>query len=255
MAVTEIDLGNVKGPQGEPGPQGPQGEQGVQGPKGDAFTYEDFTPEQLAALKGPKGDKGDTGAVGATGPQGPKGDTGEAGPQGPKGDTGATGPQGPKGDAFTYEDFTAEQLAGLKGEKGDQGDPGPQGPAGVDTSEMCLVASSVNLLSNGIAAEVTSCFTQWAESGSDSYPYYMDIDIAGIIDFCGIDFNFAIDHTVFNVEFESEVVLSGIGFCSIYDGGTITICATDDPTQYITSTSTGGVMSIIAQGPITGRWY
>ena len=246
MAVTEIDLGNVKGPQGEPGPQGPQG---------DAFTYEDFTPEQLAALKGPKGDKGDTGAIGATGPQGPKGDTGEAGPQGPKGDTGATGPQGPKGDAFTYEDFTAEQLAGLKGEKGDQGDPGPQGPAGVDTSEMCLVASSVDLLSNGIAAEVTSCFTQWAESGSDSYPYYMDIDIAGIIDFCGIDFNFAIDHTVFNVEFESEVVLSGIGFCSIYDGGTITICATDDPTQYITSTSTGGVMSIIAQGPITGRWY
>lgn len=85
MAVTEIDLGNVKGPQGEPGPQGPQGEQGVQGPKGDAFTYEDFTPEQLAALKGPKGDKGDTGAVGATGPQGPKGDTGETGPQGPAG--------------------------------------------------------------------------------------------------------------------------------------------------------------------------
>lgn len=29
---------------------------------------------------------------------------------------------GPKGDPFTYEDFTAEQLAALKGEKGDQGD-------------------------------------------------------------------------------------------------------------------------------------
>lgn len=27
--------------------------------KGDAFTYEDFTPEQLAALKGEKGDKGE----------------------------------------------------------------------------------------------------------------------------------------------------------------------------------------------------
>lgn len=27
--------------------------------------------------------------------------------------------KGPKGDAFTYEDFTAEQLAALKGEKGD----------------------------------------------------------------------------------------------------------------------------------------
>ena len=41
------------------GPQGPQGE------KGDPFTYEDFTPEQLAALKGPKGDPGETGAISA----------------------------------------------------------------------------------------------------------------------------------------------------------------------------------------------
>lgn len=34
---------------------GPRGEQG------DPFTYDDFTPEQLASLKGEKGDKGDTG--------------------------------------------------------------------------------------------------------------------------------------------------------------------------------------------------
>ncbi|MDY5862365.1 phage baseplate protein, partial [Agathobacter sp.] len=31
----------------------------IKGPKGDAFTYADFTSEQLAALRGPKGDKGD----------------------------------------------------------------------------------------------------------------------------------------------------------------------------------------------------
>ena len=54
------------------------------GSKGDAFTYADFTSEQLAAL---------------TGPQGPKGDTGETGPQGPKGDTGVSGPAGPQGPA------------------------------------------------------------------------------------------------------------------------------------------------------------
>ena len=59
--------------------------QGAKGDKGDPFTWEDFTEEQLAFLKGEKGDKGD------------------------------------QGDAFTYEDFTEEQLAGLKGEKGDQG--------------------------------------------------------------------------------------------------------------------------------------
>lgn len=41
-----------------PGAQGVPGEQGKQGPKGDPFRYEDFTPEQLEALKGPKGEDG-----------------------------------------------------------------------------------------------------------------------------------------------------------------------------------------------------
>lgn len=44
-----------------PGAQGLPGEQGARGPKGDPFRYEDFTPEQLEALKGPKGDKGEDG--------------------------------------------------------------------------------------------------------------------------------------------------------------------------------------------------
>lgn len=37
------------------------GTQGIKGDKGDPFRYEDFTPEQLQALKGPKGDKGEDG--------------------------------------------------------------------------------------------------------------------------------------------------------------------------------------------------
>ena len=41
-----------------PGAQGLPGEQGTRGPKGDPFRYEDFTPEQLEALKGPKGNDG-----------------------------------------------------------------------------------------------------------------------------------------------------------------------------------------------------
>lgn len=53
-----------------------------------------------------KGDKGDNGAPGATGPQGPQG------PAGPKGD------KGDKGKAFTYDDFTPEQLEGLRGPQG-----------------------------------------------------------------------------------------------------------------------------------------
>ena len=113
-----------KGDTGERGPQGEQGIQGIQGPagpkgdKGDAFTYNDFTSEQLESLKGPKGDKGDTGEVG---PQGEQGIQGIQGPAGPKGD---------KGDAFTYNDFTEDQLASLKGPKGDKGEQGIQGPQG-----------------------------------------------------------------------------------------------------------------------------
>ena len=113
-----------KGDKGDTGERGPQGEQGIQGPigetgpKGDAFTYNDFTEEQLAALKGPKGDKGEQGDVGPIGPQGLQGLQGIQGP---------IGPQGPKGEAFKYTDFTQEQLEALKGP---QGEPGPQGPQG-----------------------------------------------------------------------------------------------------------------------------
>ena len=110
-----------KGDAGERGPQGEQGIQGIQGPagpkgdKGDAFTYSDFTEDQLAALKGPKGDQGE------------KGDAGERGPQG---EQGIQGPVGPKGEAFKYSDFTPEQLNALKGPKGDKGDKGDAGERG-----------------------------------------------------------------------------------------------------------------------------
>ena len=59
---------------------------------------------------------------------------GEKGDKGDKGDQGLQGPKGDKGDAFTYADFTPEQLAALKGEKGDTGPQGPQGPAGESPS-------------------------------------------------------------------------------------------------------------------------
>lgn len=117
------------------------------------------------------GPKGDTGARGEVGPQGPQGNAGPAGqdagfgivsanavdlaqgasatatvtksgpntatnltftfgiPQG----TGPQGPQGPKGDAFTYDDFTPEQLEALTGPQGPEGpagQTGPQGPKG-----------------------------------------------------------------------------------------------------------------------------
>lgn len=41
---------------------------------------------------------------------------------------GLEGPPGPQGDAFTYEDFTPEQLAGLQGPPGPPGEDGADGP-------------------------------------------------------------------------------------------------------------------------------
>ena len=104
----------------------------LKGEKGDPFTYDDFTPEQLLALKGENGidgksayqlavEKGFVGTEaewvaslkGETGPIGPRGIQGEVGPQGLKGETGATGPQGiqgPKGDNYqiTEADYAAQ---------------------------------------------------------------------------------------------------------------------------------------------------
>ena len=132
----------------------------LKGAKGDPFTYSDFTPEQLAALKGPKGDIGAQGAKGdpftysdftpeqlaaLRGPIGPQGEIGERGPKGDpfvysdftpeqlaalKGPQGEIGERGPKGDPFIYSDFTPEQLSALKGPKGDIGEQGPQGDQG-----------------------------------------------------------------------------------------------------------------------------
>ena len=79
---------------------------------------------------GPQGPKGDTGEPGPIGPQGPKGEKGEKGDKGEQGNTGPQGETGAKGDAFTYDDFTPEQLESLRGPKGDTGATGAQGEKG-----------------------------------------------------------------------------------------------------------------------------
>ena len=116
----DADNGNFKGEKGDTGPQGEKGD------KGEAFTYEDFTAEQLEKLMG---EKGDTGPQGLQGIQGEKGDKGEQGDQGIQGEKGE---KGDKGDAFTYEDFTPEQLAALKGSNGADGKDGYTPQKGVD---------------------------------------------------------------------------------------------------------------------------
>jgi len=90
----------------------------LKGEKGDAFTYDDFTPEQLTLLKGEKGDNGDSAYqvwldAGNTG-------TVEDFFLSLKGDKGESAYQIwlNEGNTGTVEDF----LLSLKGEKGDMAD-------------------------------------------------------------------------------------------------------------------------------------
>lgn len=111
------------------GPEGPQGN------PGNPFTYEDFTPEQLEALRGPEGPEGKPFTYNDFTPE----QLEEL--------------RGPEGKPFTYEDFTQEQLENLKGPQGDpftyddftqeqlenlRGEPGKEGPAGEPGEDYVL---------------------------------------------------------------------------------------------------------------------
>ena len=165
-----MQLVKLQGPKGDPGPKGEPGKDGK------PFTYDMFTAEQLASLKGPKGDVGLPGPKGEPGTPGERGADGERGLQGPKGEPfkfsdftqdqinalkgpkgdpgprgepgrnglngeqGVQGPPGKDGKPFTYDMFTAEQLAALKGPKGDPGPPGTGGSVDLSaypTKEYC----------------------------------------------------------------------------------------------------------------------
>ena len=96
-----IEVPALIGPKGIPGDIGPQG---IQGEKGDAFTYEDFTEEQLQALTGPTGEAGKITEVTATVDN-------TVGEPSVEVELGGTEEERTIGLAF----------AGLKGEKGDAG--------------------------------------------------------------------------------------------------------------------------------------
>jgi len=118
------------------GEKGEKGDPGERGEKGDAFTYEDFTEEQLAALKGPTGVAGPAGPTGASGTAGPIGPTGEPGPKGEPGSVGPTGqqgnigPTGPTGAQGIQGSPGAIGPTGETGAAGPQGKVGPTGPTG-----------------------------------------------------------------------------------------------------------------------------
>ena len=130
---------------------------GPQGLKGDsAYTvakkhgFQGTEEQWLLSLKGqtgavgPQGEKGQKGDTGEVGPKGDKGDKGDVGPRGFMGPTGPQGPVGAKGDkgaAFTYNDFTPDQLEALRGPRGRQGPQGQKGDKG-NTGRTPVITAS-----------------------------------------------------------------------------------------------------------------
>lgn len=126
------------GPHGDTDPAGATGDTGATGAgltiKGSYDTYEELINEH------PTGNDSDCYLVNGSlyvwngntweNIGNIKGDTGDVGPKGDTGAKGDTGVKGDTGDAFTFEDFTPEQLASLKGPKGDAGDKGQTGNKG-----------------------------------------------------------------------------------------------------------------------------
>ena len=85
---------------------------GPKGDKGDAFTYDDFTPEQLAALKGADGKDGQNGKDGVDG---------QNGKDGVDGQDGATPEIGDNGNWYINGTDTGVKAAGVNGVDGQNG--------------------------------------------------------------------------------------------------------------------------------------
>ena len=143
------NVGEIKGPQGEVGPQGAQGAQGERGEQG---------------AQGEAGPQGEQGPQGAQGEVGPQGERGEQGPQGERGEQGPQGEKGADGTSITIKGSVASEsnlssilspengdgyiigenlwvwngtewknvgkIKGPQGAQGAQGEVGPQGERG-----------------------------------------------------------------------------------------------------------------------------
>lgn len=192
------------GEKGEKGEPGDDGVSCTHEWNGTTLTITSASGSSSADLKGEKGDTGPTGATGATGPKGEKGETGQGfkvidyfdtinalkaavtspnlgdaygvgtalpydiyiygKTSGWKNNGPLQGAKGEKGDAFTYDDFTAEQLEALRGPQGEAGEDGKDGTSvditGVSASVDANVGTpSVSVTLGGTSTARTLAFT------------------------------------------------------------------------------------------------
>lgn len=158
---TTEQLAALKGAPGDTGAAGAPGKDGVTptiGANGNWFLGTADTGKPSRGAKGDTGASGSPGADGITPHIGDNGnwyigstDTGKPsrGEKGDKGDTGA---------AFTYSDFTAEQLAALKGDKGDTGADGVS-VSSVNQTTTSTTDGGSNVITVTLSDGTTSTFT------------------------------------------------------------------------------------------------
>jgi hypothetical protein len=190
------------GVDGAPGATGPQGDPGPKGDTGDAFTYADFTPEQLAALTGPQGPQG---------PAGPQGETGPQGDPGPAGADGAPGPAGADGtSAYVHikwgatatpatlldtpdeyigicssasdtppADYTGYTWYQWKGAKGDAGEAGSAGVDGVDGADGRGITSITRTVGDGSPGTTDTYTITYTDETTDEFTVYNGADGEG----------------------------------------------------------------------------
>lgn len=133
-----LDIGTIRGPQGQTGLQGIQGEEGPQGPIGPTG------PQGVPGNEGPQGPQGIPGVPGETGPMGATGPAGTSvtilGSYNDVGELEKAHEKGNPGDSYlvgddlyvwSSEDNTWKNVGTIRGPQGVMGEEGPQGPQGV----------------------------------------------------------------------------------------------------------------------------
>lgn len=156
---------------------------------GRAFTYEDFTAAQLAALTGPQG------PVGQTGPQGVQGIPGPAGSDGKDGTDGKDGADGVIWTPAVSSDGTLSWTndggldnpspVNLMGPQGPSGERGPQGPHGdtpyIGENEHWFVGTTdTGVSANGLPGE-TGPRGETGSPGADGVTFTPSVSVDGVL--------------------------------------------------------------------------
>lgn len=239
--IAKAELKGDKGAQGPKGDTGPTGPEGPQGPKGDAFTYADFTAEQLAALKG------ETGAIGPQGERGPKGEQGIQGPQGPAGKDGYTPVKGV--DYFDGTNGITPTIGGNgnwylgdtdtgKPSRGAAGTPGAPGTPGKDGADGHTPVKGTDYWTASDKAEVVA----EAAAAIDLAPYAKKTEVPTKTSQLTNDSGFLTSHQ--DISGKQDRLIAGENITIASDGKTISATGGGAEALFVTITESNGTLSV-----------